>query len=66
MQVSINGECKKLENGTSISALLTMLGVNITQVAVERNGEIVPKSKHTETLCADGDVIELVRFIGGG
>lgn len=66
MQVSINGETKTLAQGTTIAALLHALGVNLTQVAVELNQEIVPKSQHGDTLCEEGDVIELVRFIGGG
>lgn len=66
MQVSINGEAKTLESGVTIAALIESLGVQTSQVAVEQNGEIVPKSKHADTPCAEGDVIELVRFIGGG
>jgi sulfur carrier protein len=66
MQVSINGDIKTLEPHTTIASLLAMLGANATQVAVECNGEIIPKSIHAETRCNEGDVIELVRFIGGG
>ena len=35
-------------------------------IAVERNGEIVPKAKYEETILADGDKIEIVSFVGGG
>ncbi|MEF2734888.1 MAG: sulfur carrier protein ThiS [Blautia sp.] len=35
-------------------------------MAVERNGEIIPKSKYEETLLSDGDVLEIVSFVGGG
>jgi len=36
------------------------------RIAVERNEEIVPKAKYAETVLADGDVVEVVNFVGGG
>lgn len=36
------------------------------RVAVERNGEIVPKAKYAGTVLADGDSVEIVGFVGGG
>ena len=41
-------------------------GFNKVRIAVERNGEIVPKSKYGETVLADGDCVEVVNFVGGG
>jgi thiamine biosynthesis protein ThiS len=35
-------------------------------VAVERNGEVVPRARHADVELADGDVIEIVHFVGGG
>lgn len=66
MQVTINGESKEISEGLTISTLIGELGVDPTQVAVEKNGEIVPKSTHAATPIAQGDTLEIVRFIGGG
>jgi thiamine biosynthesis protein ThiS len=45
---------------------LESLGVEVRGVAVERNLAIVPKSTFAETLLCEGDLIEIVEFIGGG
>lgn len=66
MNITLNGESKHLSSPTTITQLISQLGVEASQVAVERNGEIVPKSVHAETMLAEGDRVELVRFIGGG
>ncbi|HMX16427.1 MAG TPA: sulfur carrier protein ThiS, partial [Rhodocyclaceae bacterium] len=46
--------------------LLASRGLAGKKVAVERNGEIVPKSRHAETALADGDKLEIVVAVGGG
>ncbi|MFP3616279.1 sulfur carrier protein ThiS, partial [Paraburkholderia sp. SIMBA_050] len=46
--------------------LLETLGYAGKRVAVERNGEIVPKSQHAQTALSDGDQIEIVVAVGGG
>jgi sulfur carrier protein len=50
----------------TVSALLVSLGLDGRKVAVERNEEIVPRSRYAETLLQDGDALEIVHFIGGG
>jgi thiamine biosynthesis protein ThiS len=50
----------------TVAALIAHLGVDGGPVAVERNSQIVPRATHGETLLADGDVIEVVHFVGGG
>ena len=66
MQVTINGETKEITSGLNIATLMAELGIEPGQVAVEKNGEIVPKSTHVDTQVETGDTIEIVRFIGGG
>ncbi len=66
MNIHINGEQKKIEAGTSISALIAVLGIAPSQIAVELNGTIAPKSAHGTTQLSEGDRVEIVRFIGGG
>ena len=53
-------------NGQSVDAYLAEAGYNTVRIAVERNEEIVPKAKYAETVLADGDVVEVVNFVGGG
>ncbi len=42
------------------------LGLDTRKVAVERNEEIVPRSRYADTWLASGDTLEIVHFIGGG
>ena len=66
MQLTINGEQRKFEKPLSVTALLAALALEPRRIAVERNLEIVPKSRYRETNLADGDRIEIVQFVGGG
>jgi sulfur carrier protein len=50
----------------SVLGLLTELGLDTRKVAVERNEEIVPRSRYAETWLTSGDQLEIVHFIGGG
>lgn len=63
--VKINGENLDAA-GKTISEYLEMGHYNPKLVAVERNEEIVPKARYAETVIEDGDVIEVVSFVGGG
>nr|WP_249506243.1 sulfur carrier protein ThiS [Fibrobacter succinogenes] len=52
--------------GKSVAEYLSTTNFDCKRIAVERNGDIVPKAKYTETLLADGDSLEVVSFVGGG
>ena len=66
----LNGENRQFETpaqgSLSVQGLLTELGLDMRKVAVERNEEIVPRSRYAETWLASGDQLEIVHFIGGG
>ncbi len=63
--VKING--KKFDiDGNKLTDHLAAENYDPKRIAVERNGEIVPKSQYNEIILADGDVIEIVSFVGGG
>jgi sulfur carrier protein len=65
--VVANGRPVELPEGSTLTALLDVLGVPATAVAaMEHNGEPVPRSDHTARALADGDRIELVRAVAGG
>jgi sulfur carrier protein len=66
MQITVNGEPKSIEPGTTVAALVVALGLGAGPVAVERNREVVPRAQHATTLLADGDALEIVHFVGGG
>ena len=52
--------------GRTLAGCLAEAGFDPERVAVERNGEIVPRRLYGETVLADGDVLEVVGFVGGG
>ena len=62
----MNGKAHSFEAPLGIGALLSRLELSGKKIAVERNGEIVPKSAHGQTLVADGDQLEIVVAVGGG
>ncbi len=66
IDVVINGQPRKIEEGTTVSVLLVQLELGERRVAVERNREIVPRAEHASTILVAGDRLELVTFVGGG
>lgn len=66
MKITLNGEPKEVPNSLSVRALVELEGLGAGPVAVERNGDVVPRKEHATTPIAEGDVIEIVHFVGGG
>ncbi len=66
IEVTVNGSARELPRGTSVAQLLAELDTAGKRVAVERNGEIVPKSQHASTDLIEGDRLEIVVAVGGG
>jgi thiamine biosynthesis protein ThiS len=65
MHISVNGEIETIEP-QSLESYLADKSLLGRRIAVERNGEIVPKSRFSEVILEDGDVLEIVHAIGGG
>ncbi len=63
--VKINGSDMELA-GRSLAEYLESTDYDPKRIAVERNGDIVPKAKYAETVLQDGDELEVVSFVGGG
>ncbi|MEY2632751.1 MAG: putative thiamine biosynthesis protein [Pseudomonadota bacterium] len=63
---TLNGAPHQLPAAGSIADLIASLGLTGKRMAVEQNGEIVPKSRHATTPVASGDRIEIVVAVGGG
>ena len=66
IQVIVNGAAHRLGQPLDVAALIARLELSGKRIAVERNGEIVPKSAHRTTHVADGDRLEIVVAVGGG
>ncbi len=64
--IHLNGESRKLADGTTVASLIEELGMRPELLAVERNRDIVPKATYGEEILRDGDVVEIVTFVGGG
>ena len=64
--VSLTGEPRQFDSPLKVAQLLDQLGLTGKRLAVEKNGEIVPKSQHAETAIEDGDALEIVVAVGGG
>lgn len=66
MKLVINGEDRTFSSVSTLSDLLTQLGLKADRVAVELNRELVPRDRWPQTKLADTDKLEIVHFVGGG
>ena len=64
--ITLNGEAMAVDPAHTVADLLVTLELEPTQVAVERNRDIVPRAQYGQTELSDGDVLEVVTFVGGG
>ncbi len=64
--VSINGATRQLSDAINVAWLIEDLGLTGKRIALERNGEIVPRSLFATQPLADGDKLEVVVAVGGG
>ncbi|MFZ4536260.1 sulfur carrier protein ThiS [Propionivibrio sp.] len=66
MELIINGEPRQFSALLTVAALVEALGYAGKRIAVERNGEIVPRGRHAAVTLANADRIEIVVAVGGG
>lgn len=66
MDIRLNGTPLTLPARCTLAELLAAQGLAGRRVAVEVNGDIVPRGRHPEHALADGDVVEIVHALGGG
>jgi sulfur carrier protein len=66
MKLTVNGKAHECPSDTTVGVLLDQLALTGRRVAVERNGDIVPRSQHSVVVLAEGDLIEIVVAVGGG
>ena len=64
--ITLNGERRDVPDSISVASLLVELGVKPEHVAVERNRDLVPRTRHAEAMIEADDVVEVVTLVGGG
>ncbi len=65
MKITLNGEARDC-SARSLDDLIRELKLDGKPIAVEKNRDVVPKSKYRETALHEGDVLEIVHLVGGG
>ena len=66
IRLLVNGKPRSLEASTDLESYLASFGVNLKYVAVGYNGEVVKKEEFPDVRLRDGDILEIVRPVGGG
>ena len=66
MTITVNGDAVAVGEGETVAALLVRLGKSPKYLAVERNGELVPRARHGEVVLVADDCVEIVTLVGGG
>ena len=66
VKLQINGESREVAVGASVVDVLTMFGLVDERIAVEHNGRILERSHYAQTVLREADMLEIVRFVGGG
>ena len=64
--LSINGKPHRFDDGINVAQVLERMALNGKRLALEKNGEIVPRSRFTQEKLQDGDKLEIVVAVGGG
>lgn len=66
ISLTINGEKRQFDNTMNVTHLLKILGIDQQKVALEKNKTIISRSQYDDTTIEDGDVLEIIAFVGGG
>ena len=66
MQITVNGESRQVPAGATAAQLVELLGLTGRRLAMEVNGEILPRSRHANHALNPGDRVEIVQAEGGG
>lgn len=66
INLTVNGKPRSTEESIQLEAYLMSFGVNLDHVAVGYNGEVIKKEEYSKVRLSEGDVLEIVRPVGGG
>ena len=64
--ITVNGDERSVPAGTTVAGLMSLLGIEGSRVAVERNLDVVPRATWADAALSAGDRLEVVTFVGGG
>jgi len=66
MKITVNGETKEVAPKTTLVSLITDMGLNPVTVVVECDGKIIKRDEYDSLVLQEGNILELIRFVGGG
>jgi sulfur carrier protein len=66
ISITLNGRSRSLDSAVTVPLLLEQLDIDPRRIAVAINDEVIPKNQYQNTTMRDGDVVEIVRMVGGG
>ncbi len=66
IELTINGQAQQFETALNVAQLIEHLALQNKRIAIERNGEIIPRSQFSEQQLKNGDQLEVVVAVGGG
>jgi len=66
MEITVNGETKEIAPKTTLVSLITDMGLNPDTVVIECDGKIIKRDEYDSLVLQEGNVLELIRFVGGG
>jgi sulfur carrier protein len=66
LKVTVNGELRELQGSMTVTAMLESFGLKAGATVVEKNGTVITHRSYGEEYIKEGDILELVRFVGGG
>lgn len=64
--ITVNGQNMQFDRSLTVSEYLEQNQYQINRIAIEMNGDILPKSQYASVILKDGDTLEIVSFVGGG
>jgi len=66
IQITVNGRTENVDEGITLLGLLRHFGINPQSIAVEYNREVIDRNEFESIVLNDGDILEIITFIGGG
>ncbi|MFO7819270.1 MAG: sulfur carrier protein ThiS [Halanaerobacter sp.] len=66
MEIIVNGESEEVETGKKLAKFLASKDLKLSEIVVEYNQEIIKEDKWKNTILAEGDKLEILKFVGGG
>lgn len=66
INLTVNGKPRPIDDSTDLESYLASFGLDLKHVAVGYNGDVLKREQYPEVVLQDGDILEIVRPVGGG